>query len=348
MGPVRQRSAPDDTPGGGIPLTIVRPSQAPGSKPEPPQADWIPPSRRLDAAARLVGATGPEARASASRFLRNAERHGIDASLMWGVFSAEGPVREVCLAVPGRGSTVTMFLSPANGSGAPARAERAASIAAACEGFAGKAHHSPELFQTLPEPTERWSIDAFADAGFLHVGHLLYLQAPLSPLPEPDIRWPEGLRCVPASAYGQDHRRRLLIQALDRTYRETLDCPELCGLRSTPNILDSHEGAGRYDPSHWWLLMRGEEPVGCALLSANSDTPSMELVYLGLDPGVRGLGLARRMLDHAFAKASEAGVAEITCAVDRRNEPALSLYRSLGFSPFAERVALVRKGPAGG
>lgn len=328
-------------------MTIVRPSQAPGSIPEPPQADWIPPARRLDAAERLVGATGPDRRTAATRFLRNAERHGIDASLMWGVFSQNGPVREVCLAVPGRGSTVTMFLSPPSGSGTPARAERAASIAAACDGFAEKARAAPELFQTLPEPTERWSIDAFTDAGFVFVGHLLYMQAPLLPHNNPDIRWPEGFRCVPASAYGADERRNLLIAALDRTYRETLDCPELCGLRSTPNILDSHEGAGEYDPSYWWLLMRGEEPAGCALLSANHDTPSMELVYLGLDPGVRGKGLARRLLHHALFEASRAGVAEITCAVDRRNAPALSLYRSLGFSPFAERVALVRKDPAG-
>lgn len=238
-----------------------------------------------------------------------------------------------------------MFLSPPTGTGSAGRAERSASIQAACDGFAEKSGQRPELFQTLPEPTERWSIDAFSDAGFLFVGHLLYMTAPLGPAPAAPTRWPDGLECVPASTLDIEHRRELLVETLDRTYRETLDCPELCGLRSTRNILDSHEGAGRYDPSHWWVLLRGNEPVGCALLSAAADTPSVELVYLGLDPDARGRGLARLLLEHALGEASRAGIAEVTCAVDRRNAPALSLYRSLGFSPFAERVALVRRGP---
>ena len=39
--------------------------------------------------------------------------------------------------------------------------------------------------------------------------------------------------------------------ALDRSYVDTMDCPELCGMRATADILASHKATGEFDPSLW-------------------------------------------------------------------------------------------------
>ena len=76
------------------------------------------------------------------------------------------------------------------------------------------------------------------------------------------------------------------------------------------------------------------------------DHRSVELVYIGLGPGLRGRGVGRRVLEHALGAVSGVEAAEVTCAVDRSNTPALRLYEGLGFSEFTSRVAFVA--PIGG
>jgi ribosomal protein S18 acetylase RimI-like enzyme len=209
------------------------------------------------------------------------------------------------------------------------------------------------LVQALPEPRETWATSALEHAGFLSVGRLLYLRRPATPQPFesrfPAVPvWPAGVDVVRVDQFTDAAARdRALVEALDRSYEATLDCPELCGLRRTEDILASHRGTGRYDPSLWWVVLAQGVPHGCMLLSRCPETATMELVYLGLSPALRGrrigAGLLALGIRAACAPGPEGlrGSVDIACAVDRRNAPALGLYERAGFRPFAERVAMV-------
>lgn len=282
--------------------------------------------------------------------------HGIDLSLMWGTIDRPtgrpARVRQVCLAVPGSGKTAMLVVS-GPGEDQPAevaRAERVASINAACTFLkeeAGRGVRPICLAQALPEPHETWAITAFEGAGFMKVGDLAYLRAKLglelaqSPVREPT--WPEGVtvRNVRDLGIGAPDRAALL-QALDKSYVDTLDCPELCGLRETTDVLESHRAAGTFDPKLWWLVFLQDQPMGCMLFSCFPEQGSAELVYLGLGPELRGNRLGSLLLDLGLRRAAAAGNDTATCAVDLRNTPAMRLYERAGFKEFGRRVAMVR------
>lgn len=162
-----------------------------------------------------------------------------------------------------------------------------------------------------------------------------------------------------------------LMQALDDSYIDTLDCPELCGLRTSRDVLESHRAVGQQDDRLWWLVFEGEvggnlagQPArGCVLLNATRESDAVELVYLGLGPRLRGRGLSRTLMELALRTVWEhrrtLGLAPelvdsgshrspmnltggVTCAVDTRNTPALALYERLGFVRFGVRVPMVR------
>jgi ribosomal protein S18 acetylase RimI-like enzyme len=273
-----------------------------------------------------------------------AAMHGIDLTLMWGTFdrTSDGRpvrVRQVCLGVPGAGGTVAVVLSGPGAWGPEVEhAERVAALEAACADLTARGRI--RLAQALPEPDEVWAVRAFREAGFRSVGELAYLRRPSGlPPPTPPDGWPEGVEVRPVRGFEPD--RALLVAALDRSYEKTLDCPELCGLRETTDVLESHRATGVFDPKLWWLVMQRGEPRGCMLMARSPEQRTVELVYLGLSPELRGRGLAQGLLSLGLAKAGTPpeGVA---CAVDLRNEPALRLYRRFGFREFSRRVALVR------
>lgn len=311
-----------------------------------------------DAARRLVPQRAHDPAAASRRFLDNARAHGLDLSLIWACIDRPGSagqtVRQAILAVPGSGRTAALFLSepPVGGDPDPSAAtrERMRLLDHVCDWFA---RHMPErvrLAQMLPEPRDAWASRALHAARFLFVGSLSYLRRPARLLeferglpPQPD--WPPGVRVERFDQHpDRDAAERDLIRALDRSYIRTLDCPELCGLRPTRDILESHRATGVWDPALWWTVYHDDQPEGCLLMARCPQTVSSELVYLGLSPVLRGRGIGSRLLAmglRAVCSGPSPGI-EIVCAVDRRNAPALRLYERAGFRPFAERVAFVR------
>lgn len=155
--------------------------------------------------------------------------------------------------------------------------------------------------------------------------------------------WPEGIsvRTVKGGRVGWAEDVPLLTEALERSYEQTLDCPELCGLRDTADVLESHRLAGEFDPQLWYLVLRGERAVGCAIFTTHRSGTSVELVYLGLAPEVRGLGLGSALLRLGIREARDRGADMITCAVDARNAPALALYQRAGMRPSSRRIAYI-------
>lgn len=317
----------------------------------------LPVSLRLSAARRMVDASAGPIDESASRFLTAAPDHGIDLDLFWGVLGPDGEVAEACLAVIGAGRTAMLFVSRPSDSprgGSPearaARDARAECVRAACAGLEARFSRRLAIAQGLPEPAEPWAAEAFESAGFRPVGELAYLSRPVRPADSAlAVRtpWPQGVavRAIRTLARGSDDRRQL-AEAMERSYEGTLDCPELCGLRETEDVIDSHQATGRWTGALWRLVTLDGRPEGCALLNPTPALRSVELVYLGLGPRLRGRGVGERLLRDALAMTATRRKRDcadaITCAVDRRNVPALALYRRLGFTEVSARLAFVR------
>ncbi len=125
---------------------------------------------------------------------------------------------------------------------------------------------------------------------------------------------------------------------LQSTYVGSLDMPELEGVRSLDDVIAGHRSAGRFDPSRWLVGRISSEPDASVvlLLSAVVERDVWEVAYLGLAPSARGRGLGRASLEFARHLASP-HVHRLELAVDRRNHPAVRLYRASGFRTFDRR-----------
>lgn len=314
----------------------------------------------VQAAERLVSQGLRDRRTAAKRLIASAPEHGIDLSAIWATVERPGStapplaIRQACLAVPGSGATAMIFISepmPGGEPGGPesARTERIALLRQVAAHFVETRTPKVKILQALPDLADAWAESAFRGAGFVYVGDLEYQRRAIAPVDlrgtKQEIAWPQGVRVVPLTTIAASDRDATLLRVLEESYRDTLDCPELCGLRETADILASHYATGVFDPSIWYLVMHreseGDVPRGCMLLSRVPEQRVLELVYIGLSPEVRGRGLGRRLLDLCVRNAAEARVDAVTCAVDCRNEPARRLYRDQGFQGAGRRKAFV-------
>ena len=331
-----------------------------GGGPDSPRGVQIGRGIIQSALERLITVGNP--REGAKRLVRNASVHGIDLDLIWGVLGDstknQPQVRQVCMVVPGAGGTGMCFVSnpvlspkktPELGDEATQIDEIGASVLAAIQGLPRAASGQVRIAQMLFEPKQEWTHRVCTRAGMICVGTLDYLRLDFGLIarwPVSDEPWPEGIVVRPIeglSMRSPSDDGSLVAMALEGSYEGTLDCPELCGMRSMGDVIASHESTGAFDPSRWWLMFEGDDPVGCCLLSHCPVNESVELVYLGLSPRVQGRGLGVRLLTHALASLDiDEPVREVTCAVDRRNLPASKVYLRLGFKRFDARCGYVR------
>jgi mycothiol synthase len=119
---------------------------------------------------------------------------------------------------------------------------------------------------------------------------------------------------------------------LQATYVGSLDMPELEGARALDDIMESHRAAGQFMAERWYLgRIPGKPEAASVLLMAEIPGRDVwEVIYLGLTPAARGLGLGRAVLQHALELARR-HVSQLKLAVDCRNRPATRLYQSTGF-----------------
>ena len=183
----------------------------------------------------------------------------------------------------------------------------------------------------------------FADAGFQPLAEMLFVE--LSPRrlhsqiqSERAIRREtkrESLEFVDATQF--DDERMLSI--LRSTYEESLDCPELNELWDDRDALAGYRGVG--DERSWLIVRCNGRDIGCLMLSRHG-TEAAELVYLGLEPSVRGLKYGTQLLDQAMSICRNWGVERCIAAVDAGNVPALKTYAKAGFQVSAKRTAWVK------
>lgn len=189
----------------------------------------------------------------------------------------------------------------------------------------------------LIEPQQAVAQRFFAGLGFVEIAELIYLQGhvPRSAKP-PQI--PDQMRFLAYSP--QTHG--LFADAILQSYRDSLDCPALGGLRDIEDIIAGHRSTGDHDPAMWQLLIERDHPLGVVLLSRVPHTDAVELVYLGLRPEARGKGLGTSLIRQAMHLVLADHRRSLSLAVDSKNEPALKLYYRHGMERIAARLAMIR------
>ena len=294
----------------------------------------IGPARRTEAIERLVATGRDTDRAAADRFLHYARTNAVRLDGLWARLTPDDRITFTVLAVPSSGRTAMVFASH------PRQAGDIGPVGSLIDHACGQvAGFDVELAQTLLDPTETLERTAFLEAGFTELAELSYLERPLTRTnPAPPPEWLAGARVEP---YRDDHHD-VLLQILEQSYEQTLDCPGLYGLRRTEDIVAGHMATGRFDPNLWTLLWLDDKPAGVILLNSFPAHKTAELVYLGLAPFARGRGLGRQLLRHGLSLLHGRRERSLTLAVDHRNTPALALYEAEGLRPVVRRVALIR------
>lgn len=132
---------------------------------------------------------------------------------------------------------------------------------------------------------------------------------------------------IPLEAFGK---------LLDATFRNTLDCPALNGLRTGEEVLRSFlEGQAWDYQLPWELLYLDEEPIGCAVVNRHPRNIN-ELVYIGLIEACRGRGFGKKLVELAMQTSRLQGAEMLVTAVDSQNWPACNIYQTLGFTEHRE------------
>lgn len=316
-------------------MTSVSPVQVP-SGPPPPPIRRATGAERLPVLARLLGRD----RDHAARFESFAAQEQLTLDHLWGCFDEDGRVLSAALLSPYPGRTAMLTLATVRCNREEAAARR--TIAAALDDLGDL---DLALAQALLEPRHALEIGALRGAGFHPLATLASMERPM--LRSRRAGAPESLEHartgVALDGYDDSiESQRALTALLEATYRDTLDCPGLAGIRKPAEVLEGHRRGGRFDPRLWTILRIDGAAAGALLLNAAPHVDALELIYLGLIPEARGRGCGRLLIDHAISVAAARGVGRLMLAVDEENAPALRLYRAAGFRRVMRRTALIR------
>lgn len=193
-----------------------------------------------------------------------------------------------------------------------------------------------QLAQALVRPDDGLTAELFELGGFEHAADLLYLAAEVG---EGYDEQPQLPFEVESFSFGSERR---LAAVIDRTYVGTLDCPRLDGLRETEDVIAGYQAVGQFRSELWLVVRHAGMDVGCLLLNLHPDVQHAEIVYVALVPEVRGRGWGLELTRLALWLARQAAAERVVLAVDSANEPAIRLYKSLGFFEFDRRAVWIQ------
>lgn len=193
-----------------------------------------------------------------------------------------------------------------------------------------------KLLEVLVDSAAEHAARVLEGCEFRYLTRLVYMNRPISgPAADspvaPNLSW---------LSYTSE-REEMFLRALEASYTESLDCPELTGLRTTKEVLEGHRATGEFNPAHWWVICRDREPVGVLLLCGVPGQAALEIVYLGVAQPVRGQGVANTLILRALDTCRQQNAKDLTLAVDARNRPARALYQRWRFRPIAMRDAWI-------
>ena len=137
-------------------------------------------------------------------------------------------------------------------------------------------------------------------------------------------------------------------EVIEKTYRGSQDCPELDGVRTVTEALESYKATGSFRPDLWLLARQRGNWVGCVLLANSPVDCSCELQYMGVVPHARGQQIGRILCEQALMDARRVGACKLILSVDSRNRPAINHYSTMGFiESERRRVHILKLLPTG-
>lgn len=206
-------------------------------------------------------------------------------------------------------------------------------LAAALEFWRGE---NVRIVQALLPSAEGKEAEWLESAGFNHAADVLHMVSFAEQLPrEP----PQGDLVFEPTAPTDEQRLASLIVA---TYEDSLDCPQVNGVRDGADILAAHRATGEFDPGRWMIVRHAGCDIGCLLLADHPDAGQWELVYMGLLPAARRRGWGGAMVRYAQWLTRRAGRSRLAAAVDAENVPAVTAYTSAGFVVWNRRSVFLR------
>lgn len=268
------------------------------------------------------------ARSQVESFRRYLDVCGIDWEALRVV--SQGRVRGVVLTLLLPGATaVVMPASPGeHGMSAEAVEE------VLREQMARLESRRPHYAQALLEPEADAKRAVLERVGFRRLTRLLYLDRRYdrrhAPQSEPtEAQW---------VTFG-DKTYDAFAETLAATYEQSLDCPELTGLRPMNDIIASHQATGHFDPALWEIVRVEGGNAGCLLLSELTQAGLFEVVYTGVVPAYRGRGVGKLLMRRALWHCGRRRARQLMVVVDERNRPARKLYAGFGLAQSAAREA---------
>ncbi|MEX0886071.1 MAG: GNAT family N-acetyltransferase [Phycisphaeraceae bacterium] len=298
--------------------------------------------RRAALGVLLRGRAAPRD-AGVEHFLRYSQRQGLSLDELWVVRDRADPTRPLAAAmlIPAPGRSAMLFVSPAPSWPAPEAVRQL--VAGMCQ---AQDPAKLRLVQALLEPDQQRTRHMLRETGFTELATLIYMhrRPPASdgvePAAAPGDLGPEHAH-LRVYHWDEAYRARF-AGAIEASYEQTLDCPALRGLRDIDDVIAGHMAAGVFRPDLWYALYDGERPAAVMLLNDVPQADACELVYLGLAVDYRGRGLAHRLLEHGLRRVGAMGGSRLMLAVDERNEPAMRLYRGLGFVETGRKCAMIQ------
>jgi len=278
----------------------------------------------------LGSPSAPAEAEQVAEFASFAAARGLDINDLW-VAGVNGRMEWALLPLVSPGRTA-LLLTPG---GLPQNLEIGPLIDAVCHWAVGKGVH---LAQALVDPSDVAAKEVFEKHGFRQIAELLYLQ----------VNARRGLAAPELSSgfewwtYSPDNHE-LFARAISESYRDSLDCPALNGMRTIEDVIAGHRASGEFDPETWYVLTEGKKPAAVLLLTKVPRSDMAELVYLGLSPGSRGRGIGDLMMKQGlWAVRKRMNLGRLTLAVDSRNVPALKLYYRHGMQQMGRKMAMLR------
>ena len=249
---------------------------------------------------------------------------------LWWNRNPEGEIQGVVMVLVSKGSVPFLYHSPADGQRVDFESLvnliREVSRDVLSKGY-------PMIQRFVPEKSHP-DAAALLGAGFEELVELTSMVAPLGEQ-RSAVDEVKGYEFV---NYG-NFRVRQLKTTIQSTYRGSLDCPRLVGVRPMSDIINSHKTTGIFRPQWWWMLRFKGKPVGCVLVNRTANQNEAEIIYLGVVPEFRGKGLGELMLRWTATCVHCEGVKQLTLAVDSQNSAAVNLYERFGFQKTFSRWA---------
>ena len=193
-----------------------------------------------------------------------------------------------------------------------------------------------KFLQLMVSPEDSHKIAFAIRAGFNRSSNIHYMYR--------EVNSRIGVVRIPPTVTWQDYsaaNHAVFADVIERTWQESLDCPEMDDTRTIEETIESYKAAGKFTRSCWSLLSVRDEPAGVCLLSPLLADNSIELTYMGIVPEYRGKGLGRIMINRALSLSAIDGYKLMTLAVDAHNHYAWQIYKASGFKDMFVKVAML-------